>query len=239
MDNHDRHPELVRPGGEVGEGVLDGVELVGRQSFGGGEVQGDGAVVVVGDLVGEALEALVAVGGHEHEVPEFLAHLPRSVRERVAGTFAGWGIPTATAISCAAMSVEPPNVTTNTLRPTAAATCSTERSPSFVESTTASSVPGMSMGSSVTSPAKPSPATALFTTPTKSERVSTTVGREGQMADRASIAGADGGWAQTVGSLNMLITDLMQPTTEVAIRRSVTIPRLSPIWMPAPWSKIL
>jgi peptide chain release factor subunit 1 len=31
---------------------------------------------------------IVAVGGHEHEVPEFLAHLPRSVRERVAGTFA-------------------------------------------------------------------------------------------------------------------------------------------------------
>jgi peptide subunit release factor 1 (eRF1) len=31
---------------------------------------------------------IVAVGGHEHEVPEFLAHLPRRVRERVAGTFA-------------------------------------------------------------------------------------------------------------------------------------------------------
>lgn len=31
---------------------------------------------------------IVAVGGHEHEVPEFLAHLPRSVCERVAGTFA-------------------------------------------------------------------------------------------------------------------------------------------------------
>jgi peptide chain release factor subunit 1 len=31
---------------------------------------------------------IVAVGGHGHEVPEFLAHLPRSVCERVAGTFA-------------------------------------------------------------------------------------------------------------------------------------------------------
>lgn len=30
---------------------------------------------------------IVAVGGHEYEVPEFLAHLPRNVRERVAGTF--------------------------------------------------------------------------------------------------------------------------------------------------------
>jgi peptide chain release factor subunit 1 len=31
---------------------------------------------------------VLAVGGHEHEVPDFLAHLPRAVRDRVAGTFA-------------------------------------------------------------------------------------------------------------------------------------------------------
>jgi peptide chain release factor subunit 1 len=30
---------------------------------------------------------IVAVGGHEHEVAEFLGHLSRDVRERVAGTF--------------------------------------------------------------------------------------------------------------------------------------------------------
>ncbi|MBA2669633.1 MAG: HAMP domain-containing protein, partial [Gemmatimonadetes bacterium] len=47
-------------------------------------------------------------------------------------------------------------------------------------------------------------------------RVSTTVGREGQMTDRASLEGAGGGWQQTIGSMNSLITDLMQPTTEVA-----------------------
>lgn len=30
---------------------------------------------------------IVAVGGHDHEIPEFLDHLPAAVRERVAGTF--------------------------------------------------------------------------------------------------------------------------------------------------------
>jgi CheY-like chemotaxis protein/signal transduction histidine kinase/HAMP domain-containing protein len=47
-------------------------------------------------------------------------------------------------------------------------------------------------------------------------RVSTTVGRQGQMADRASLGAASGGWAVTVNSVNALISDLMQPTTEVA-----------------------
>jgi HAMP domain-containing protein/CheY-like chemotaxis protein/signal transduction histidine kinase len=47
-------------------------------------------------------------------------------------------------------------------------------------------------------------------------RVSTTVGREGQMTDRASIGRVEGGWEATVDSMNSLITDLMQPTTEVA-----------------------
>src|SRR5690606_38464451 len=45
-------------------------------------------------------------------------------------------------------------------------------------------------------------------------RVSTTVGREGQMSDRATLGAARGGWETTIGSMNTLITDLMQPTTE-------------------------
>jgi HAMP domain-containing protein len=47
-------------------------------------------------------------------------------------------------------------------------------------------------------------------------RVSTTVGREGQMADRATLGVVSGGWQQQVDAVNSLITDLMQPTTEVA-----------------------
>src|SRR5690606_27408460 len=47
-------------------------------------------------------------------------------------------------------------------------------------------------------------------------RVSTTVGREGQMTDRASLGAVDGGWARLADSVNSLITDLMTPTTEVA-----------------------
>jgi len=47
-------------------------------------------------------------------------------------------------------------------------------------------------------------------------RVSTTIGREGQMNDRASIGPVSGGWRATVDSVNTLITDLASPTTEVA-----------------------
>src|SRR5687768_5808716 len=47
-------------------------------------------------------------------------------------------------------------------------------------------------------------------------RVSTTVGREGRMMERANLGDVTGGWAVTVDSLNSLISDLMQPTTEVA-----------------------
>jgi HAMP domain-containing protein/CheY-like chemotaxis protein/signal transduction histidine kinase len=47
-------------------------------------------------------------------------------------------------------------------------------------------------------------------------RVSTTIGREGQMNDRASIGPVTGGWRTTVDSVNTLITDLASPTTEVA-----------------------
>ena len=44
-------------------------------------------------------------------------------------------------------------------------------------------------------------------------RVSTTIGRQGQMNDRASIGPVIGGWRSTVESVNTLITDLASPTT--------------------------
>ena len=47
-------------------------------------------------------------------------------------------------------------------------------------------------------------------------RVSTTIGREGQMNERASIGRATGGWATITSSINALITDLVSPTVEVA-----------------------
>ncbi|HEY3112845.1 MAG TPA: HAMP domain-containing protein [Gemmatimonadaceae bacterium] len=48
------------------------------------------------------------------------------------------------------------------------------------------------------------------------KRVSATIGRQGQMSDRASIGPVTGGWRSTVESVNTLITDLASPTTEVA-----------------------
>jgi HAMP domain-containing protein/CheY-like chemotaxis protein/signal transduction histidine kinase len=48
------------------------------------------------------------------------------------------------------------------------------------------------------------------------QRVSTTVGRQGHMTDRATLDHAPGDWARTIDAVNALITDLMQPTTEVA-----------------------
>ncbi|MDO8501552.1 MAG: response regulator [Gemmatimonadaceae bacterium] len=50
----------------------------------------------------------------------------------------------------------------------------------------------------------------------ESVRVSTTIGREGQMNERASIGRATGGWATITSSINALITDLVSPTSEVA-----------------------
>jgi HAMP domain-containing protein len=48
-------------------------------------------------------------------------------------------------------------------------------------------------------------------------RVERIVGREGQMAERVFLGeGVSGGWATSVGSINALIGDLVQPTTEVA-----------------------
>src|SRR5687767_10345837 len=47
-------------------------------------------------------------------------------------------------------------------------------------------------------------------------RMSTVVGKEGRIAQRASLGGAGGLWGQSVDSINSLVTDLVQPTTEVA-----------------------
>ncbi|HZH79141.1 MAG TPA: HAMP domain-containing protein, partial [Archangium sp.] len=48
------------------------------------------------------------------------------------------------------------------------------------------------------------------------ERISQVVGREGRINQRAQLAGAAGGWQECVEAVNSLISDLAQPTTEVA-----------------------
>ncbi|HSQ28627.1 MAG TPA: response regulator [Gemmatimonadaceae bacterium] len=47
-------------------------------------------------------------------------------------------------------------------------------------------------------------------------RVSTSVGREGKMTDRIAMNGAGGQWVTVVDSVNSIITDLVQPTSEVS-----------------------
>ncbi|HVE56326.1 MAG TPA: HAMP domain-containing protein, partial [Pyrinomonadaceae bacterium] len=47
-------------------------------------------------------------------------------------------------------------------------------------------------------------------------RISEVVGREGKIAQRAVLSQATGGWGSCISSVNTLITDLTQPTTEVA-----------------------
>ncbi|MBA3471408.1 MAG: HAMP domain-containing protein, partial [Herpetosiphonaceae bacterium] len=47
------------------------------------------------------------------------------------------------------------------------------------------------------------------------ERISTVVGKEGKISRRATLATGTGGWAGCVDSVNTLISDLVQPTTEV------------------------
>ncbi|MES3036389.1 MAG: HAMP domain-containing protein, partial [Bdellovibrionota bacterium] len=47
-------------------------------------------------------------------------------------------------------------------------------------------------------------------------RVRSTVGQEGKMTERVSLGSVKGAWATSVDSVNMLIGDLVQPTTEVA-----------------------
>src|SRR5213593_4366158 len=48
------------------------------------------------------------------------------------------------------------------------------------------------------------------------DRVATGVGKEGRIRQRASLPLATGSWAACVESVNTLIADLVQPTTEVA-----------------------
>ncbi len=47
-------------------------------------------------------------------------------------------------------------------------------------------------------------------------RISRTVGKDGRLAQRASIGVTSGSWTTSVDSVNSLIGDLVQPTTEVA-----------------------
>src|SRR5204863_4733444 len=48
------------------------------------------------------------------------------------------------------------------------------------------------------------------------ERISTVVGKEGKITQRASIGAANGSWTDCVSSVNTLISDLVQPTAETA-----------------------
>src|SRR5258708_7298482 len=48
------------------------------------------------------------------------------------------------------------------------------------------------------------------------ERVSTVVGKEGKITQRAGIGVADGSWTECINSVNTLISDLVQPTAETA-----------------------
>src|ERR1700685_828559 len=48
------------------------------------------------------------------------------------------------------------------------------------------------------------------------ERISRAVGKDGKISQRASIGSVTGAWADCVESVNSLIGDLVQPSTEVA-----------------------
>src|SRR5687767_13534014 len=48
------------------------------------------------------------------------------------------------------------------------------------------------------------------------ERLGTVVGKEGKIRQRASLTGATGSWESCIDSVNALVADLVQPTTEVA-----------------------
>ncbi|HEX8053866.1 MAG TPA: methyl-accepting chemotaxis protein, partial [Thermoleophilaceae bacterium] len=47
-------------------------------------------------------------------------------------------------------------------------------------------------------------------------RVGRVIGREGRMAERASLPGSGGDWESSIDSINDLVDDLVRPTTEVA-----------------------
>jgi hypothetical protein len=49
----------------------------------------------------------------------------------------------------------------------------------------------------------------------ETSRVSRSVGKEGKLKQRMSVPGATGGWADEVAAINLLIDDLVWPTTEV------------------------
>jgi HAMP domain-containing protein/signal transduction histidine kinase/DNA-binding response OmpR family regulator len=49
----------------------------------------------------------------------------------------------------------------------------------------------------------------------ETSRVSRAVGKEGKLKQRMTVPGVVGGWAEEVGAINMLIDDLVWPTTEV------------------------
>src|SRR5262249_962574 len=48
------------------------------------------------------------------------------------------------------------------------------------------------------------------------ERISRVVGRDGRITQRAALPVADGSWASLIESVNTLIDDLAQPTTDIA-----------------------
>src|SRR4051812_26364650 len=48
------------------------------------------------------------------------------------------------------------------------------------------------------------------------DRVATVVGKEGRIGERAKLPDATGAWASCIDSVNAMIGDLVQPTTEVA-----------------------
>src|SRR5438309_2311309 len=47
-------------------------------------------------------------------------------------------------------------------------------------------------------------------------RISTVVGKEGKIRQRAALPGATGGWADCLDSVNSLVGDLIQPITDVS-----------------------
>src|SRR5262249_53521420 len=49
----------------------------------------------------------------------------------------------------------------------------------------------------------------------ETKRVSRSVGKEGKLRQRMIVPDARGGWAEEVAAINMLIDDLVWPTTEV------------------------
>ncbi|MBX9668208.1 MAG: response regulator [Candidatus Obscuribacterales bacterium] len=48
------------------------------------------------------------------------------------------------------------------------------------------------------------------------DRISTVVGKEGKIKQRAALSDASGGWAECIESVNNLVGDLVRPTTEVS-----------------------